>query len=104
MKILILTLKEELATSKRLERRYAKQLKGLPQGSFVVRTIRNKKYGYLTYRDGANVKQKYLGPVDEGQISFYQNAMQNKKKCKKKLKSVKGQIRILKRALREKTK
>lgn len=104
MKILISTLKEELATSKRLERRYAKQLKGLPQGSFVVRTIRNKKYGYLTYRDGEKVRQKYLGPVDEKAISFYRNDIKNRKEYKEKLKSVRGQIKVLKRALRGKAK
>jgi len=104
MKILISTLKEELATSKRLETKYKKQLNRLPQGSFVVRTIRSKRYGYLTYRDGERVRQKYLGPLDDEKISFYKTAIKNKKEYKKKLKTVKGQIKILKKALRGKTK
>jgi len=48
MNVLISTLKEELATVKRLERKYLKALEDLPHGSFVVRTVRGKKYGYLT--------------------------------------------------------
>lgn len=104
MKILISTLKEELATSKRLEQKYKKQLGELPQGSFVVRTVRHKRYGYLTYREGTKVKQRYLGPVDEETIGLYREAVKNRKEYKRKLKSVKGQIKILKKALRGKTK
>lgn len=104
MNILISTLKEELATSQRLEKKYLEQLKSHPQGSFVVRKVREKSYGYLTYRSEGKVKQRYLGAVDEETIKGYRAKVEEKKKVKQKLKSVRGQISILKKALRGKAK
>ena len=104
MNVLISTLKEELATVKRLERKYLKALEDLPHGSFVVRTVRGKKYGYLTYRDGANVKQRYLGRMDDKEIGLYRKAIEKRNDYKKKLRSVREQKKVLMRALREKAK
>lgn len=104
MNVLISTLKEELVTVKRLERKYLKELKTLPHGGFVVRTVRGKKYGYLTYRDGPSVKQKYIGRMDEKEINSYRKTIAKRNDYKKKLRSVREQKKILMRALREKAK
>lgn len=104
MNILISTLKEELATAKRLERKYLQKIKELPRGSFITRTVRNKQYGYLTFREEGKVKQEYLGSLNEERISFYKNATSQRTEYKRKLKSVREQIKIINRAIRGKTK
>lgn len=103
MNVLISTLKEELTTAKRLEKNYLGKAKKLPQGSFILRTIRGKRYGYLTFRENGKVKQEYLGCLDEEKINFYKNAMQQRNEYKRKLKSVREQIKIINRALRGKS-
>lgn len=104
MNVLISTLREELATVKRLERKYLKEIEACPHGSFVVRTVRDKKYGYLTYRDGAHVKQQYLGRMNEKEISSYRKTIAKRNDYRKKLRSIREQKKILMRALREKAK
>lgn len=104
MNVLISTLKEELATAKRLEKKYTRKIKELPRGSFIIRTIRGRRYGYLTFRGNGKVKQEYLGSLNEEKMSFYKNAMNQRAEYKRKLKSVREQIKIINRALRGKTK
>lgn len=104
MNILISTLKEELATAKRLEKKYIKRISGLPCGSFVLRAIRDRQYGYLTFREGGKVKQQYLGTLSEEKIKYYRSSMAERAEYKRKLKSVREQIKIINRALRGKTK
>lgn len=104
MSVLISTLKEELATAKRLEKKYMRRIKELPRGSFISRSVRSKQYGYLTFREEGKVKQKYLGALNEERISFYKNAMAQRAEYKRKLRSVREQIKIINRALRGKTK
>lgn len=104
MNILISTLKEELATAKRLENKYLQKIKELPRGSFIARTIRGKQYGYLTFREKGKVKQEYLGSLNEDRIIFYKNAMNQRTEYRLKLKSVREQIKIINRALRGKAK
>lgn len=104
MSILISTLKEELATAGRLEKKYLKKIGEMPKGSFIIRTIRGRQYGYLTFREGGNVKQEYLGLLNEERINFYRSAMAQRAEYKRKLKSVREQIKIINRALRGKTK
>lgn len=104
MNILISTLKEELLTTKRLEKKYLKKITGLPKGSFITRTVRGKQYGYLTFREKGKVKQEYIGSLNEDQIVFYRSAMEQRAEYKRKLKNVREQIKIINRALRGKTK
>jgi len=103
MNILISTLKEELTTVKRLEKKYLKEFDKLPIGSFVARSIRNRKYGYLTFREGNKVKQKYLGALDDESVAHYKSVTERKKSLRAKLKSVREQKKILERALRART-
>lgn len=99
MQVLLSTLKEELATAQRLEKRYLKKLQKLPRGSFIVRTMGSRRYGYLTYRDEGKVKQDYLGAVDDQLISRYRSFAEERKALKAKLKSVREQLKILRRAV-----
>lgn len=104
MNVLISTLKEELATVKRLEKKYIQKTSKLPHGSFIIRTLGKKRYGYLTFREDGKVRQKYLGCLNEEQIGLYKNAMKERAEYKRKLKSIREQIKIINRALRGKTK
>ncbi len=104
MNVLISTLKEELATAKRLELKYLQRIKELPRGSFIARTIHGKQYGYLTFREKGKIKQEYLGSLNKERTNFYKNAMNQRAEYKRKLKNVREQIKIINRALRGKTK
>ena len=101
--ILISTLKEELSTAERLERKFSKKIRSLPNGSFIVRRRGNKDYGYLTKREEGKVVQEYLGALSEKKIEVYREQSQAKKEYKAKLKSVQEQLKILRRALRVKS-
>lgn len=103
MNVLLSTLKEELETVLGLERKYLEKIKQLPQGSFIVRTVGTKRYGYLTRREKGHVVQDYLGPMDDKTIQSYRDMAKQKRENKRKLKSVRDQSKILKRALRGKT-
>ncbi len=100
MSVLLSTLKDEFKTVQRLERRYVRSIKALPFGSFVLRKRRCKSYGYLTYRQNGQVKQKYLGSLSGQSIERYRTAMQDKRAYKEKLKNIRAQLKILQRALR----
>lgn len=100
MKVLISTLQEELAQSKRLEKKYQDSLAALPQGSFILRKVGAKQYGYLTRREEGRVVQEYLGHLNDAAIAKFREQMAKKKNYKEQLKKVKGQIKILERALR----
>lgn len=100
MSVLISTLKEELANAKRLEKKYRVRIGELPKGSFIVRRIGKRQYGYLTRRESGRIKQEYLGPLDQTAIAEFREKNKKKKIYKEQLKKVKDQIKILERALR----
>lgn len=103
MSILTNTLKEELKTAKRLEKKYLEKLSLIPRGSFFVRKLKSGEFGYLTFRAKGAVRQKYLGKLTIVQIAEYKETKRKKVLYKKQLKQVREQIKILKRALGEKT-
>lgn len=102
MSVLISTLREELQTVKRLELKHVKTLLYLPQGSFIVRVVGKKHYGYLTRRENGRVRQEYLGLLDEKEIEKYRTLAKQKRSCKSQLKNIREQKKILERALRGK--
>jgi hypothetical protein len=104
MNILISTLKDELAAVKRLEQKYLKKLRELPQENFIVRKVRGGKYVYANRRVGSKVVQRYVGKATEGLVNECRGQMAKKREYKKKLKSVREQKRVIERALRGKTK
>ena len=104
MNVLITTLKEELATVKRLERKYLGMLGELPDENFFVRQVRGGKYVYANKRVGHKVVQRYVGKATEDLVKRCEDQMARKRDYKKKLKSVREQRRMIERALRGKTK
>ena len=104
MNILISTLKEELETVKKMEVKYLSKIELLPKGSFFIRTVGQKNYGYLTRREGPKVKQEYLGLLNKKEISEFKEVVQKRRQYQQQLKSVREQIKFLQRALGEKSK
>jgi hypothetical protein len=100
MKVLIATLREELSTVERLERKCIRSLQRLPKGSFVLRVVRGRRYGYLTFRDGPKVRQRYLGCLSEEEVRRRRVLAAKRKQYKRQLKSLGIQKKILIRALR----
>ena len=104
MNVLLSTLKEELKTVKKLELKYLKKIQALPKGSFIIRKIRNQSYGYLTRREGEQVKQEYLGSLSKEAVQKYKEIIQKRREYQAQLKSVREQIKLLTKVLRGKTK
>lgn len=100
MSVLLSVLQEELITAERLQRQYLQKIAALPQGSFIVRQVRKRRYGYLTFRQGGRVVQKYLGYMDDNKIAEFLEDIKRRRRYQKQLKSVCDQIKILRKALR----
>ena len=94
-------LKEELNNSLRLKERYEEELRKLPKGVLVQKVIRGHPYYYLAAREGRKVKYFYKGKLDEKEIKKYEEIKRMRKNYRNLLSRVKGQIKFLKRALKD---
>jgi len=96
-------LKEELANSLRMKKRYERELAKLPKGSLVKRNIKGNEYYYLVYRENGKFKSIYKGKsVRDKDLKKYQEAKNLRSKYRKALSQLKKQIRYLKGVLRGK--
>jgi hypothetical protein len=96
-------LKEELANSLRMKKRYEQELAKLPKGSLVKRNIKGHEYYYLVYREKGKFKSIYKGKVVPARdLRKYRQAKEYRAKYRKALSQLKKQIRYLKGALRGK--
>ena len=96
-------LKEELANSLRMKKRYERELAKLPKGSLVKRNIKGHEYYYLVYRENGKFKSIYKGKaVRDKDLKKYQEAKNLRSKYRKALSQLKKQIRYLKGVLRGK--
>ena len=96
-------LKEELANSLRMKKRYERELAKLPKGSLVKRNIKGHEYYYLVVREKGKVKFIYKGKkVSDKEIKKYKQAKEYRAKYRKLLSEVKKQIQFLRSVLRGK--
>ena len=96
-------LKEELANSLRMKKRYERELAKLPRGSLIKRNIKGHAYYYLVYRENGKFKAIYKGKsVRDQDLKKYQEAKSLRSKYRKSLSQLKKQIRYLKGVLRGK--
>lgn len=96
-------LKEELANSLRMRKRYETELSKLPKGSLSKRNIKGHEYYYLVYREEGKFKSVYKGKtISDKEHKKYSQAKELRAKYRKALSQLKKQIRYLKGALRGK--
>lgn len=96
-------LREELANSLRMKKRYEQELGKLPKGSLVKRTIKGHEYYYLIYRENGKFKSEYKGKsVPDKELNKYREAKHLRSKYRKALSQLKKQIRYLEGVLRGK--
>lgn len=92
-------LKEELNRLLALEKKYIEFIGQCPKGSIAIKKRNNIAYAYLAYRDKDRVFFKYIGLSDSGKVN---SLRQKLKKCREyiiNLKSVRNDIRSIKRIL-----
>lgn len=63
--LLSLAIKKEEARNAHQLEVYKRELEVLPNGGIQAKTIRGKRYFYLSYRDGKKVSSKYLGKNED---------------------------------------
>jgi hypothetical protein len=96
-------LKEELANSLRMKKRYERELAKLPKGSLVRRNIKGHEYYYLVFRENGKFKSIYKGKsLPDEDSKRYQEAKHLRSKYRQALSQLKKQIHYLKGALRGK--
>ena len=96
-------LREELANSLRMQKRYERELSKLPKGSISKRNIKGHEYYYLVYRENGKFKAEYKGKhVATSELKKYGQAKELRSKYRKNLSQLKKQIRYLRGALRGK--
>ncbi len=65
MSIIKNVLLEELERNLEMQKSYKEQIEALPKGKIILKTIKNREYYYLLYRDHGKVKTDYLGTKDK---------------------------------------
>ena len=93
-------LKEELANSRRMQRRYEQALRRLGKGSLVLKRIGGHPYYYLAMREGRRVRFRYLGKLSAKERQERLAQHRQRGQYRRLLREVKQQIRFLERSLR----
>lgn len=93
-------IREELANSRALKKKYELELKKLPKGSLVRKNIAGHEYYYLAVREGKKVKYKYKGKLPLKDVKKYEQIKKNRKKYRALLSETKKQIAFLERSLK----
>ena len=96
-------LKEELINSLHMKKGYERELRKLPKGSLIKKSINGREYYYIVYRENGNVKFLYKGKnVPPELISKYEKTKYYRKKYRNLLSIVKKQVMFLKGTVRGK--
>ena len=93
-------LREELANSRRMQRRYEQALRRIGRGSLVKKRIGRQDYYYLAAREGDRVRFRYLGKLSAQALRERQAQRRQRGQYRRLLSEVKQQIRFLERSLR----
>ena len=81
---------------KRIEEIKSEILK-LTKGHIIILYRREKGYYYLTYRDGKKINNDYLGPVGKADLKDIMDNLSKRDKLKNELRSLKEEIKELKK-------
>lgn len=94
-------LQEELRRVKSLQKQYEEKIAQCPPGYLLERRRQGIKYYYLSYRDGDQIKQDYLGRLSTDEVKHYKEQMKLKKQLRQHLKETKQNIRYLEKLLKK---
>ena len=94
-------LAEELKNSERMLKKYAQALDALPKGSLVPKTIKERLFYYLAYRQRGRVKFEYKGKLPPEEIAKLKEAMALRAKYRGLMADLRKQIVFIKHALHE---
>lgn len=100
MNPIVSALEEELRQAKKLIRRYQRELDALVEGTFFARKKGKRVYGYITFSEQGEIKQQYLGSLEDAKLKRYQEQMKRKRKLKELLKKAQFQCHFLDKALK----
>ena len=73
------------------------EILNLPKGHINILYRREKGYYYLTYRDGKKINNDYLGPVGKADLKDIMDNLSKRDKLKNELRSLKEEIKELKK-------
>jgi len=102
MRVIKGVLREELANSLAMARDYERELRKLPKGSLVKKTIKGHKYCYLVIRENSRVRFIYKGKPSIAETERYRQAKRYRAKYRKLLSQTRKQIKFLRSTLRGK--
>ncbi len=86
----------------KLMQKYDSIIQKLPKGSVQKKTIAGKKYGYLLFREGGNVKTEYLGPYDSGKIEDLSKKIIRRKKYEEMKKQTSDNLKAVEKIIKNK--
>ena len=99
MSIVKYILSEELQRLEHLARQYDDQIKRLAKGSISVKVYNGNKYAYLAFREGEQVKFRYLGKESSQAAKKMVAERQQRLAYIRKQREVNNDIKEIKRAL-----
>jgi hypothetical protein len=104
MEVLDGILKEELNRLIKLKKSYEHKLKKYQNGSLIKKKIKGHAYYYLNYRDNKKNVFKYLGKLNEDEISKLEGSIRERRNLQKLFSQVKKDILKLEKISSEKKK
>ncbi len=100
MKILNSVLNEELDRLNKLKKNYEKQIAKLPKGSLIRKNIKGNIYYYLNYRQEKKKIFKYLGKLPGKELENLLDKIEERRKLEKLNKQVKKDIKKLEKMIK----
>ncbi|HHE38732.1 MAG TPA: hypothetical protein ENL20_09195 [Candidatus Cloacimonetes bacterium] len=95
-------LKDEKERILELISRNEKLMEDLPKGSISKKKRGSNLFCYLAYREGSNVKFKYLGKEKSIIVSEFREKIEKRKKIKQRIKELQKNLQEINRGLGEK--
>ena len=71
-------LQEEKQRNLEMQETYKREIKALPKGSIMTKTVSGRQYYYLRYRQGDKVKNDYIGK-DENLVEEIKRNIEKRK-------------------------
>jgi hypothetical protein len=100
--MLIERLSKDLVLLVKEENLFINKINELPKGAVKRKTIRNNEYGYLSWREGTKIFQKYLGPYNSDGVSDMIGKTAMRKLYEDKLRQMRNERKLLEKILKPK--